>query len=124
MKLVRPIFILLFIFLLNNYAYSAAPSQNFENIITKSRAQITSNSNFQPVDPNIVKIDTPPVLPYQEIGKVYVSLYNIWGVKRQSGVISDLMQKQAAEVGGDDVYNIHVNGHYAVGDIVKEEPIN
>ena len=119
MKLAKTLLITLAGVTLTNYAIANLACQKFENIATKSHTQKITTENYQPTDPDMVKVGYMPVSPYQEIGRIYVSLYNVWGIKRQSGVISDLMQVRAAKIGGDDICNIHVVGHYAVGDIIK-----
>ena len=117
----KPLLIYLLSFSLFGCATIQNTSQKAENIATKSHVDKTTTTKFKATRPNSVKLNANPKAPHKTIGEVYVSRYNIWGIKRQTGVINDLMQTQAAKAGGNAVTNIHMNKKYASGEVVKIE---
>ena len=100
-------------------------SQKVENAITKSHVKKTTKQNYQPTQAKNIKIESKQLnrKEYASIGTVYVSRYNVWGIKRQLGVITDLMQAQAARVGGNAIIDIKMDHKYAKGEIVKFKKI-
>ena len=96
-----------------------ATKQKAENNVTRSHAVKKTNTTYKATDPKTVSVNTVPAQKYKKIGEVYVNRYNLWGNKRQVGVIYDLMQKQAAHVGGNAVIDIKKNNKLAMGTIVR-----
>lgn len=71
-------------------------------------------------DPTSVKLITKPIphAHYSALGHVNVPIYNTAGVKRQQGVINDLLVAHAAEMGGNAVI-VNKNRFANVGEIIQ-----
>jgi hypothetical protein len=75
--------------------------------------------HYKPTDVDMVQLVSTPQSDYKEIGEVYVNRYNVWGIKRQFGVISNIMRNKAAEIGGNAVTHVQLNHKFATGEIIR-----
>ncbi len=53
------------------------------------------------------------------IGSVKIATYNSVGIKRQEAVINELLQSNAAKLGGNAVIDIHQANNHVYGKVVK-----
>jgi|SaaInlStandDraft_6_1057023.scaffolds.fasta_scaffold315687_1 hypothetical protein len=97
-------------------------TQKAENLVTRSHATKQTKKDYKSTNPNTVGVNVNPNKAFKKIGKVYVNRYNVWGIKRQTAVIYDLMQKQAAHIGGNAIIHVQKNRHIAIGTIIRYKP--
>ncbi len=87
----------------------------------RSDIQKISHAQYLPTQPISVKLLTNKKIktPHQVIGTIHVSNYNNVGVKRQLAIINDVLQEDAAKVGGNAIIALKYNNKETTGTIIR-----
>jgi len=107
---------------LNACATMHEVSGKTEQVLSKSKVKKTTTAHYIPTDPTGILLTHQPTLKthYKVIGNVAINQYNFVGIRRQQGIMDDLFQKHAAEIGGNAVINIHVaDNNNEIGQVIK-----
>ncbi|OGT22203.1 MAG: hypothetical protein A3C55_05515 [Gammaproteobacteria bacterium RIFCSPHIGHO2_02_FULL_42_13] len=94
---------------------------NSPALLSQTTVHQISKKKYIPTEPISVALLKKQNIktPHRIIGTVQVSNYNLVGVKRQLVSIHDLMQQEAASIGGNAVIIIKQTDKETTGDIVR-----
>jgi len=99
----------------------ASMQHNSPALLSQTTVHQISKKKYIPTEPISVALLKKQNIktPHRIIGTVQVSNYNLVGVKRQLVSIHDLMQQEAASIGGNAVIIIKQTDKETTGDIVR-----
>jgi hypothetical protein len=120
--------IIIFSLLLSFYLLlsGCTTTSNFKNhtkdMMSGTKIINLTNDHYTPTNPNSIIIIAPKTkldTNYKKIAAIEVSKYNLVGVKRQQGVVDDLLQKYTAAAGGNAIIDVHIKKTKVTGTIIR-----
>jgi hypothetical protein len=96
-------------------------SQPLKCVKSPTASKSEKTKKYTSTNPKLIKftVNNKVNHQYQKIATISVNHYNLVGVKRQAGVINDLIRTYAAELGGNAVINIHTERNAEIGEVIR-----
>ncbi len=122
MKIAKVVLLIPIVFLILSSCTTVQDiSTKTKDIFTRHGVTRVKGKAYSPTNPHFVVLTTVKVItrPYEVIGHVSVKRYNLVGIKRQQGVIDDLMKEDASKIGGNAIVNIKKTMKTEIGDVIR-----